>query len=81
MFYVEYIIFWTSSRSCSALYCSNFCHGPPSWDYFYRRLTQHLQVFPSSRSSHSIGPGIEVREDPLERRRREQDLNDMTSLE
>ncbi|KIN01573.1 hypothetical protein OIDMADRAFT_18559 [Oidiodendron maius Zn] len=38
------------------------------------------KVFPVSRRSHSIGPGIEIREDPLERRRKEQ-LDGMTSLE
>ena len=39
------------------------------------------QVFPSGRSSRSVGPGIEIREDPSERTRREQELNDMTYLE
>lgn len=40
------------------------------------------QVFPLSRSSHPIGPGIEVRDDPMERRRRGGgDLDDMTSME
>ena len=40
-----------------------------------------LQIFPSGRTSRSVGPGIEVRDDPGERRRREQELNDMTALE
>lgn len=42
-------------------------------------LTVSHQVFPVSRRSHSVGPGIEVREDPLEKRRRE--LDGITSLE
>jgi len=40
-----------------------------------------LQILPSGRSSRSVGPGIEVRDDPAERMRREQDLDDITSLE
>lgn len=40
-----------------------------------------LQIFPSGRSSRSVGPGIEVRDNPTERSRQEQDLDDMTSLE
>ncbi|CAF9906023.1 MAG: hypothetical protein ALECFALPRED_001943 [Alectoria fallacina] len=39
------------------------------------------KIFPSGRSSRSVGPGIEIRDDPSERTRREQDLDDMTSLE
>ncbi|TVY80804.1 Mitochondrial import protein [Lachnellula suecica] len=39
------------------------------------------KVFPSGRSSHSIGPGIEVRDDPFERRRRDGQLEDLTSME
>ncbi|KAK0128763.1 hypothetical protein ONS95_000714 [Cadophora gregata] len=39
------------------------------------------KVFPGGRARHSIGPGIEVREDPLERKRREGNLDDLTSLE
>lgn len=39
------------------------------------------KIFPSGRNSRSVGPGIEIRDDPSERIRREQDLNDMTSLE
>ena len=42
---------------------------------------QLFQVFPSGRISRSVGPGIEIREDPSERIRREQELNEMTSLE
>lgn len=39
------------------------------------------QIFPSGRSSRSVGPGIEIREDPSETMRRERELDDMTSLE
>ncbi|KAL2067526.1 hypothetical protein VTL71DRAFT_1951 [Oculimacula yallundae] len=39
------------------------------------------KVFPGTRSKHSIGPGIEVRDDPFERKRREGNLDDLTSLE
>lgn len=40
-----------------------------------------LQVFPSSRISHRIGPGIEVRDSMTERRRRDGELEDLTSME
>ena len=43
------------------------------------------QVFPKSRSSRTVGPGVEMRDDPVERRRRnntaDQDLLDTASLE
>ncbi|MCJ1453980.1 hypothetical protein MMC28_004330 [Mycoblastus sanguinarius] len=39
------------------------------------------KIFPSGRTSRSVGPGIEVRDDPAERRRRGQDLDDMVALE
>jgi len=40
------------------------------------------KVFPNHRNARSVGPGIEVRDDPVERRRRGMaDLDDMTSLE
>ncbi|KAH6719391.1 outer membrane protein TOM13-domain-containing protein [Leptodontidium sp. 2 PMI_412] len=39
------------------------------------------KVFPGGRSKHSVGPGIEIRDDPLERKRREGNLDDLTSLE
>lgn len=39
------------------------------------------QIFPSGRSSRSVGPGIEIRDDPSERIRRERELDDITSLE
>ena len=40
-----------------------------------------LQVFPSGRSSRSMGPGVEMRTDPGETRRRERELEEMTALE
>ncbi|PMD60537.1 TOM13-domain-containing protein [Hyaloscypha bicolor E] len=39
------------------------------------------KVFPNGRTRHPVGPGIEIRDDPLERRRREGNLDDITSLE
>lgn len=53
---------------------------------FYRSLLILLQVWPRHRNSHSIGPGIEVRDDPAERRRRnrgsmDKDVYDAASLE
>ena len=43
------------------------------------------QVFPKSRSSRPVGPGVEIRDDPVERRRRnntsDQELLDTASLE
>merc|ERR1711964_73620 len=39
------------------------------------------KVFPGGRARHSVGPGIEIRDDPLERKRREGNLDDLTSLE
>ena len=39
------------------------------------------QIFPSGRSSRSVGPGIEIRDDPSERVRLDRELDDMTSLE
>ncbi|MCJ1475794.1 hypothetical protein MMC13_004458 [Lambiella insularis] len=40
------------------------------------------KVFPNRRGTRSMGPGIEIRDDPVERRRRgEGDLDDITSLE
>merc|ERR1712098_33180 len=34
------------------------------------------KVFPGGRARHSVGPGIEIRDDPLERKRREGNLDD-----
>ncbi|KUJ17504.1 mitochondrial import protein-like protein 1 [Mollisia scopiformis] len=39
------------------------------------------KVFPNTRSSHSVGPGIELRDNPMERRRRDGQLDDLTSME
>ncbi|KAK3171516.1 hypothetical protein OEA41_003600 [Lepraria neglecta] len=39
------------------------------------------KIFPSGRTSRSVGPGVELRDDPGERMRRERDLDDMTALE
>lgn len=43
------------------------------------------QIWPRHRNSHAIGPGVEMRDDPIERRRRDAeidpDLQDATSLE
>ena len=39
------------------------------------------KVFPSGRSTRSVGPGVEMRDNPMERRRRNEGLDDMTSLE
>ncbi|KAL8943325.1 MAG: hypothetical protein Q9211_001020 [Gyalolechia sp. 1 TL-2023] len=39
------------------------------------------KVFPSGRSSRSVGPGVEMRGDPTVRRQRKRELDDMTSLE
>lgn len=44
-----------------------------------RLLIKFLQIFPDHR--HSIGPGVEIRDDPVERRRREEELEVMTSME
>ncbi len=44
-----------------------------------------VQIFPKHRSSRTVGPGVEMREDPVERRKRrgdtDPDLMDATSLE
>ncbi|KAL8781946.1 MAG: hypothetical protein Q9213_005785 [Squamulea squamosa] len=39
------------------------------------------KIFPTGRSSRSVGPGVEMREDPTTRRRNEKEMDDMTSLE
>lgn len=44
-----------------------------------------MQIFPKHRASRTVGPGVEMREDPVERRKRQgitdPDLMDATSLE
>lgn len=46
-------------------------------------LTVCLQIFPSHRNgAHRVGPGVEMREDPIERRRRNgEELDAYASLE
>lgn len=40
------------------------------------------QVFPNHRIGHTVGPGVEIKEDPIERRRRNgQEMDVYTSLE
>jgi hypothetical protein len=39
-----------------------------------------IQVFPMNRRAHAVGPGIEVRENPVSRRR-EKELEAMSSME
>ncbi|KAL8772785.1 MAG: hypothetical protein Q9209_002130 [Squamulea sp. 1 TL-2023] len=39
------------------------------------------KIFPTGRTSRSVGPGVEMREDPTTRRRNEKEMDDMTSLE
>ncbi|KAL8811931.1 MAG: hypothetical protein Q9223_007415 [Gallowayella weberi] len=40
------------------------------------------KIFPSGRTSRSVGPGVEMREDPSSRtRRRDKEMDDITSLE
>lgn len=43
----------------------------------------HVQIFPSHRSeARRVGPGVEMRSDPIERRRRDgQELDMYTNLE
>jgi hypothetical protein len=55
--------------------------GPPPASSSRIYANSYEQVFPTSRSSHSVGPGIEVREDPFEARRRDGNLDDLTSME
>ncbi|KAH8656668.1 mitochondrial import protein-like protein 1 [Tricladium varicosporioides] len=47
----------------------------------FRLGWSNTKIFPVGRRAHAVGPGIEVRDDPLERRRREGQLDDLTSLE
>ncbi len=44
-----------------------------------RPLIRVFQIFPDHR--HSMGPGVEIRDDPIERRRREEELEVLTSME
>lgn len=49
----------------------------------YTQVSNPLQIFPNHRSgSRRVGPGVEMRADPVERRRRSgQELDAYTSLE
>lgn len=50
--------------------------------YLCRRLTYREQVFPGHRNSRPMGPGVEIKEDPIERRRRSgREMDAYTSLE
>lgn len=41
-----------------------------------------LQVFPNHRIGHRVGPGVEIKDDPIERRRRNgREMDAYTSLE
>ena len=45
-------------------------------------LTHHEQVFPGHRNSRPMGPGVEIKDDPIERRRRSgREMDAYTSLE
>ncbi|KIV87154.1 hypothetical protein PV11_02719 [Exophiala sideris] len=54
-------------------------------EWAFRLGWRETNVWPRHRGSHSIGPGIEMRDDPVERRRRnsefEPDVVDAASLE
>ncbi|KPI37846.1 Mitochondrial import protein 1 [Cyphellophora attinorum] len=54
-------------------------------EFAFRVGWSSTNVWPRHRSSHAIGPGVEMREDPIERRRRQSefdpDLVDAASLE
>ncbi|KAF2160754.1 hypothetical protein M409DRAFT_59777 [Zasmidium cellare ATCC 36951] len=48
----------------------------------YRLGWSNTKVFPSHRNARPIGPGVEIRDDPIERRRRDgRELDAYTSLE
>ncbi|RVX68419.1 hypothetical protein B0A52_07419 [Exophiala mesophila] len=55
-------------------------------EFAFRLGWRETNVWPRHRNAHSIGPGVEVRDDPVERRRRnrgsfDKDVNDAASLE
>ncbi|KAL8858575.1 MAG: hypothetical protein Q9178_004869 [Gyalolechia marmorata] len=39
------------------------------------------KIFPSGRTSRSVGPGVEMREDPSTRWRQDKEMDELTSLE
>jgi hypothetical protein len=46
------------------------------------RLTYSEQIFPGHRNSRTMGPGVEIKDDPIERRRRSgREMDAYTSLE
>ncbi|KAJ5649726.1 uncharacterized protein N7484_003449 [Penicillium longicatenatum] len=47
----------------------------------FRLGWSNTKIFPTYRRSHAVGPGIEIRELPSERRRTYSGLNDTASLE
>ena len=50
--------------------------------YSHSRLTHCEQVFPGHRNSRPMGPGVEIKDDPIERRRRSgREMDAYTSLE
>ena len=53
------------------------------WDEVeVRLLTCVLEIFPSHRNSRPVGPGVEMREDPIERKRRSgEEVDAYTALE
>ena len=50
--------------------------------HLWSQLTHHEQVFPGHRNSRAMGPGVEIKDDPIERRRRSgREMDAYTSLE
>ncbi|EMF12304.1 TOM13-domain-containing protein [Sphaerulina musiva SO2202] len=48
----------------------------------FRLGWSNTKVFPNHRIGHTVGPGVEIKEDPIERRRRNgQEMDVYTSLE
>jgi len=45
----------------------------------FRLGWSNTKIFPDTR--RTVGPGVEIRPDPIERKRREGNLDDLTSLE
>lgn len=78
---------WSGTKVCidfSFLFC--FLNSPilPVRHHHLclQAKTDLNQIFPNHRSSRRVGPGVEMKEDPVERRRRDgQELDAYTSLE
>ena len=67
------------------LQISLFGHWDHQWatgqtEHMVEELT-HMQVFPIGRNARTAGPGIEVVDDPMEQKRRDGFIDDLTSLE